>query len=71
MTSFNDQWVLDHTPPGRGESAPVGETVGQPSEVHRADAQRVPAHAHPGTGFGHALTPRRVRKHPRWIDRDT
>jgi hypothetical protein len=69
-SSFNDQWVLGRTPPRRGE--PVTVTGQRPSEGHRtADPHRLPAHAHPGAGFGLALTPRRVRKHPRWIDRDT
>jgi hypothetical protein len=69
-TSFNDQWVLGRAPPRRGDPAAVTDEL--PSNGHLAvDSHRVPAHAHPGTGFGRALTPRRVRKHPRWIDRDT
>jgi hypothetical protein len=67
-TSFNDQWVLGRAPPRRGEPAPVTEEP--PSDGHRTgDPHRLPARA--GAGFGLALTRRRVRKHPRWIDRDT
>ena len=69
-TSFNDQWVLGRAPPRRGEPALVTEEP--PSDGHRSgDPHRLPASAHAGAGFGLALTRRRARKHPRWIDRDT
>jgi hypothetical protein len=64
-TSFNNQWVLGRAPPRRGEEPPSdGHRAGDP---HRERA----AHAQPGAGLGLASTRRRVRKHPRWIDRDT
>ena len=69
-TSFNDQWVLGRAAPRRGDPATVTEEL--PSDGHRTgDPHRLPAHAHPGSGFSLAVTHRRVRKHPRWIDRDT
>ena len=84
-TSFNNQWVLRRARPRRGEPATVNHTPrtpadppgeeGQPSDAHRgAEAHRLPAKAHaqvPAGVFDLAFARRSVRKHPRWIDRDT
>jgi hypothetical protein len=85
-TSFNNQWVLGRAPPRRGEPAivsesarhhtdPAGEEGPVPADTHRAgEPHRPPANArsgHAGSTFGIAFTRRRVRKHPRWVDRDT
>jgi hypothetical protein len=76
-TSFNNQWVLGRAASRRGEPIPdsSGEE-GQPrADAHRAgDPHRLPANARSGHGaaaLGLVITRRRVRKHPRWIDRDT
>ncbi|HVN46868.1 MAG TPA: hypothetical protein VMT66_16685 [Steroidobacteraceae bacterium] len=65
-TPFNNQWLLGRARARRRERPPAAPEA---AAVPRQAA--VPRHPRRTPGFGPAVAGTTMRKHPRWVDRDT